>query len=93
MEERKDLFLIFKEAMNNAAKYAECNEIKVGFEKFNDNFIMTIADNGKGFNTENTRRGNGLDNMKKRSMMHRGNVEIFSSEKEGTTVKLQMHIP
>jgi len=52
MVQRKNLYLIFKEVINNAAKYAECKNLWVEFSKKNNVLEMTIRDDGKGFATE-----------------------------------------
>jgi len=51
MVQRKNLYLIFKEVINNAAKYAECKNLWVEFSKKNNVLEMTIRDDGKGFET------------------------------------------
>jgi signal transduction histidine kinase len=46
---RKNFFLIFKEAINNAVKYADCKHVSVRIEHSGNHFCMTISDNGKRF--------------------------------------------
>src|SRR5690606_20109520 len=46
---RKNLFLIFKEAINNAAKYSSAEAIKIHFKKENGSLSLSIRDNGNGF--------------------------------------------
>lgn len=88
MEQRKDLYLIFKEAVNNAVKYSECTKLKVRFSKSNNVFVMMVSDNGKGFTPGNGKSGNGLDNMRKRAENQKGKLEIESAPNAGTTIKL-----
>ena len=68
MQARKNLYLIFKEAINNAAKYAECSTLSVSINYENGRISMIIEDNGKGFDTANARPGNGLTNMQQRAV-------------------------
>jgi two-component system sensor histidine kinase UhpB len=50
MEIRRDLYLIFKEALNNAVKYSACSKIVITFKREGNLFEMQIIDNGIGFN-------------------------------------------
>ena len=54
--------------------------------------IMTIKDDGKGFEVEKLRSGNGLVNMKERAKSIGGRLEIISQQGEGTTVRLEMPV-
>ncbi|MEO8147160.1 MAG: two-component regulator propeller domain-containing protein [Bacteroidia bacterium] len=49
MEKRKDFFLIFKEAVNNLAKYSQATEAQIKLSEKNHSLVMLIKDNGKGF--------------------------------------------
>ena len=49
MEIRKTIFLIFKEAMNNALKYADATKLLIRLKIVERNIVLIIADNGKGF--------------------------------------------
>jgi signal transduction histidine kinase len=89
LEQRKQFYLIFKEAINNVFKSAECSALKVQLELCDDAICMTIADNGKGFDTQAPKRGNGLSSMAERAKILRGVLEIESSLEKGTTVKLR----
>ena len=76
---RRNIFLVVKETLNNAMKYAEAKNVSLQFQNFSDHFIITISDDGKGFDTTNTHRfGNGLCNMKKRMEDIGGNYSIES---------------
>lgn len=92
MEQRKNLFLIFKEAISNAVKYADCSVIDVTFLKERNSLTLLVADNGKGFNVQEHSDGNGLKNMELRAKEIRAKIEIISSPGKGTLVKLVMPI-
>lgn len=87
-DKRKNIFLIFKETINNAVKYSKGNTIRVEFSIFNQYFKMTISDNGKGFDQQEVRMGNGLKNMADRAKHINANLKISSLPGNGTTLEL-----
>jgi ligand-binding sensor domain-containing protein len=88
---RKNIFLIFKESVNNAIKYSQCTRLYIGFEKEGSRLMMEIKDNGKGFDVINGRTGNGLKSMKERAKVIGAAFAINSQPGEGTSV--QANIP
>lgn len=89
---KNNIFMIYKEAINNCAKYSECTHVNIRFAFQQGKFELVIADNGKGFREEalpetGSIGGNGLLNMKKRASESGGQLEIKSSPGHGTTVK------
>ena len=88
METRRDIFLIFKEAINNSAKYSHCTLVKIRFVYENKKLIFSIKDNGSGFNAGKAESGNGLGNMRKRVESLNGIININSSEGMGTEISL-----
>ena len=86
MEQRRDIYLIFKEAINNAVKYAHCYSIHASITKENNHVQMRISDDGNGFDTNIVSNGNGLTNMKKRAEINGGHFEIRSSAGGGTEI-------
>jgi signal transduction histidine kinase len=92
LEERKQFYLIFKEAINNVYKSAECSTLKVHLELCEKDICMTIIDNGKGFDTTHPKQGNGLKSMAERAKILRGSLEINSEFGKGTRVKLRFPI-
>ncbi|MCF0064648.1 ATP-binding protein [Dyadobacter chenwenxiniae] len=88
MQTRKNLYLIFKEAVNNAAKYANCSKIDVDIRQENGRIKMVIQDNGKGFDQQLTKKGNGLSNMQQRAAQMKGKLTLQSKKEEGTTITL-----
>lgn len=92
METRRDLFLIFKEAVNNTAKYSHCTTAEVILKFENQRLRMIVADNGQGFDVSSADGGNGLGNMQKRAELLKGVVEINSQLNLGTTVILDIPV-
>ena len=50
-EKRRDLFLAFKEILNNIKKHAEASEVHINLNVKNKNIFLEVKDNGRGFNT------------------------------------------
>lgn len=99
MYERKNMYLVFKEAVNNAAKYSECRNLWIEFSNKNHLLEMKIKDDGAGFspltfeNGQGTERGgNGLVNMKKRADDLNGELKIISEPGKGTEIILRMKL-
>lgn len=90
MEQRRDLYLIFKEAVNNAVKYSGCSKLSITFDKSGELFNMKISDNGIGFDTSIHQNGNGMANMKRRAESQHGTLQIHSSNTNGTTIELNL---
>ncbi|HYE56558.1 MAG TPA: two-component regulator propeller domain-containing protein [Chitinophagaceae bacterium] len=89
MESRRDLFLIFKEAVNNIAKYSGCTHVVIEIQVHGPRLVMSIRDNGKGFDVQQADSGNGLTNMKKRAQSLKGRLDIDSVQGVGTKVRLE----
>lgn len=81
-----NLYRIIQEAVNNALKYSEATEIEVGIDKNDEQYLLKIHDNGKGFNENETEAGNGLANIRKRARDLGGQAEIVSKLGDGTSV-------
>ena len=92
METRKNFYLIYKEALNNIAKYADCDQVKIELKWNHHTVLLSISDNGKGFNESLIEHGNGLLNMKKRAEELKGKLVIHSAEGQGTRVKLEFGV-
>ena len=86
VETRRNILLITKEAMNNIAKYSQASNATVSLLMDKDLIILSITDNGKGFDTNNYIAGNGLSNINKRAIMLKAIVTINSSIGNGTSI-------
>lgn len=83
-----NIYRIIQEAINNSLKYAQANIIKVQFQKDSNRLKIEIYDDGKGFDFETVKFGNGLNNMKKRAADMNSEIQIESKINKGTTVIL-----
>lgn len=92
MEQRKNIYLIFKEAFNNAVKYSGAEKIEIETAIQNKTLTLRIKDNGKGFELSAAGRGNGLDNMQNRAKDLKGQLRIDTNTGKGTTIVLVMPI-
>lgn len=88
-EVRHNIFLAFKEAVNNVVKHAHATEARVGLQLEPGKFVLTIADNGRGLGDLSGKQlRNGLKNMRKRLADIGGEFEISQGVKGGTIVRL-----
>jgi len=92
-EVRHNVFLAFKEAVNNVVKHAHAGEARVNLELEPDKFILTVADNGCGLgNISGKKLRNGLKNMRQRLANVHGEFDLAPGEQGGTVVKLTVPI-
>jgi ligand-binding sensor domain-containing protein/two-component sensor histidine kinase len=86
MEVRRDLFLIFKEAVNNLAKYSKCSRAYIKFGILDKKLRLMIKDYGVGFDPQEADSGNGLNNMRKRADSLQADFSLISSPGKGAEV-------
>jgi ligand-binding sensor domain-containing protein len=91
MDQRKNIYLIFKEAVNNAYKYSEAKTVTVSIAAGANDLLMSISDDGTGFiPSEPSLTGNGLKNMKFRSKEIHAHLQITSRPQKGTRIELKL---
>jgi signal transduction histidine kinase len=89
-EQRHNLFMAFKEALNNVLKHANATEVRIGLTVADSRLTILITDNGRGFlNGEARTSGNGLDNMKQRLERIAGRLVLQTEPAGGTTVRME----
>jgi len=95
MDKRKNFYLIFKEAVNNAIKYSGAKLIHAKITVQGNALLLKVTDDGVGFNPElemnsdkSSLSGNGLHNMQKRAKEMDGSLNIQSRLNEGTIIAL-----
>lgn len=92
MEQRKNLYLIYKEGLNNAAKYSAASKVTVNIQKHKKEIQLTIQDNGKGFDPNRIKKGNGLISMEERTTILNGKFDLNSSAGSGTTINIRFKV-
>ncbi len=88
MEQKKNIYLIFKEAVNNAVKYSGTEKLDITSSIQNKELALQVKDFGKGFDSNVIKKGNGLDNMQNRAKELRGVLKTETAVNMGTTVQL-----
>lgn len=83
-----NMFRVIQEAINNAIKYANPTTITITAKQEAQQLIITVKDDGKGFDMTKITLGNGLSNMEKRMSEVGGKVFIQSTINEGTTIQI-----
>jgi signal transduction histidine kinase len=91
-DQRKNLFLIYKETINNAAKYSQADKIEINLHQQDHSFVMSIKDNGQGFDEQKVKTGNGLRNLRERAKEINATLELKSTVGAGTEVNLKVPI-
>ena len=92
MEARRDFFLIFKEAINNAAKYSKATHVNIHLTVAGSMLVMEVKDDGKGFDVKMAINGNGMGNMQKRADSLNAKLNILSHEEGGGTI-IKLTVP
>jgi len=82
------IYRIVQEALFNVTKYADATECNVTLSQPEPtSLLLTISDNGKGFDSTSSTTGIGLANMKERARLVKADLQIQSAPGQGTTIK------
>lgn len=92
MSKRQHIYLIFKEAVNNLAKYSCAKNASITIAFIESTFKMVIKDDGVGFDLLSSAGGNGVLNMRKRAQEAGGSLQIWSNPGQGTEISLTMSV-
>lgn len=85
---KNSIFRIIQEFIQNSLKHAGCRRINISLEAVGNEWAITAADDGKGFDTEAVSSGIGLHNMKRRAALVNAQIHLSSKPGEGTLLKL-----
>jgi ligand-binding sensor domain-containing protein/signal transduction histidine kinase len=86
---RREVFLILKEAINNAVRHSHCSSIRISFRVDDDRLVLEVADDGRGFDATSAGVGHGLASMRRRAESIGGALEIVSGAGHGAAVTLR----
>ena len=89
---RRQVYLIFKESINNIARHSRATEARITLEVVDRRLALEVSDNGCGIERRDQSGGNGLSSMKLRAARLGGELQVRSAE-GGTTVLLRAPLP
>jgi ligand-binding sensor domain-containing protein/signal transduction histidine kinase len=90
---RREVFLVFKESVNNLVKHSACSEARVVFEIKDGFLLLRVSDNGTGFDFSADSDGHGLLSMRERASSIGGQFDLVSGKDRGTTITLRVQLP
>lgn len=90
MEQRRDIYLLYKEAVNNISKHAGAKHVNIKLSIEHHQLFLTISDDGKGFSTEKESGRHGLKGMMERVSKWGGKIKIESALQKGTTIEIRV---
>jgi signal transduction histidine kinase len=88
MEQRKNIYLLYKEAVNNVIKHSGANNIYILVQSLKNSLSLVIRDDGKGFDVNAANVGNGLKSINRRATLLKGTIKIVSDKGNGTSIRL-----
>lgn len=87
-----NLFRILQESLQNIIKHAEAKQVSVSFKVENAQLLVSIVDDGVGFDTTQKVKGIGLKNIQSRVQNMNGSVKILSGNNQGATLFVKIPI-
>ncbi len=85
-----NLFRIVQECLNNAVKHANAQQITLAYRINDAQMILTISDDGQGFNLDNTPLGIGMTTIRERAILIGADLHMVSSAQQGTLITLEI---
>ena len=93
LETRRNIYLIFKEAIHNSMKYSQATSMEMMVHSFDHSIEMVWMDNGIGFELPVNKNGHGLGYMQQRADEIGARLELKSASMQGTKISIQCKIP
>lgn len=87
---RREVFLIFKETVNNLVKHSGSTRAEIDFRIADGQLFLRVKDNGKGFDPNGESEGHGMMSIRERTAALGGAIEIESTPGRGTTTTLRV---
>lgn len=87
-----EVYRIIQEALSNILKHAEATLVEIQFIADKESLNIMIEDNGKGFDLSGTHSGIGLENIRSRINVLRGQVDIDSYPGRGTVINIDISL-
>ncbi len=86
MEYKQNLYLIFKEGINNSIKHSNCKRISLEAKLNGDGILMMLKDDGVGMVIDNENPGNGIKNIYRRAETIGGDIVLKAEPNKGTEI-------
>ncbi|WP_353184271.1 ATP-binding protein [Parapedobacter lycopersici] len=89
-----NIYRIVQELLSNAIRHSQASRVIVQCLQEDDHFLITVEDNGRGFDTTAAKQaqGIGLNNIHNRVDYLKGSMEMDSAAGQGTTVNIELHV-
>jgi signal transduction histidine kinase len=86
------IFRVYQESLTNIMRYAAADKVVTSLNITAGNIIVTIEDNGKGFDTQavQTKKSFGILGMRERVLSQNGEFELHSEKTKGTKIKITL---
>jgi ligand-binding sensor domain-containing protein/signal transduction histidine kinase len=89
---RRTVYLIFKEAVNNIVRHADCQKADLELRIEAAHLVLQVSDDGRGFDSGQESEGNGLLSMHRRAALAGGTLEVVSLPPSGTSITLRLPV-
>lgn len=90
---RHHIILAVKESVNNAIKHGAASQLTLNIALVENTLSIAVSDNGRGFNPQTVKQGNGLQNMQHRMQTLNGLCQITPAESGGTQIRFSIPLP
>ena len=92
MDVRQHIWMIYKEMLTNVARHSKAEQVDIIIDSDHKIFKLIVQDNGRGFNSDHQKHGNGLKNIKHRANKIHAQLTLDSEEGFGTRWKLELNV-
>lgn len=92
MNFRRHVFLLFKEALNNVVRHSNATNVMISVDVEDGDLLLTVEDNGGGFDADMIKRGNGIKNMHHRAHLLGGEFRVDGTPDSGTILVFRVHM-
>jgi signal transduction histidine kinase len=92
MEQRRDIYLLYKEAVNNISKHAMAKQVNIRIAIERHQLLLLVKDDGKGFDPQRETSRHGLKGMKQRVSKWEGDMIVDSGRGKGTSITIRLPV-
>jgi signal transduction histidine kinase len=92
MEQRRHLFLLYKEVLHNVVRHAQAEQVTISVARRDGVLVLEVRDDGVGFDPDAAHPGTGLRSVRARARALGGRLTVQSQPRAGTTVRLTVRM-